>query len=77
MTRPLSPAGFDYADASQRGYWAMLRDGAGRTVLLTEYPATLLSMLRAGVLDGEAKRDAMDEMRVSLKDRLATKEGQP
>jgi hypothetical protein len=53
----LAVAGFDYANAS-RGYWARLRDGGGRDVLLTQYPETLLAMLRAGVLVGEAKADA-------------------
>lgn len=53
----LAPAGFDYADET-RGYWARLRDGGGRELILTEYPGTLLAMLRAGVLVGEAKADA-------------------
>jgi len=53
----LSVAGFDYANAS-RGYWARLRDGGGREVILTEGTRTLVSMLRAGVLAGEAKTDA-------------------
>jgi len=49
--------GFEYVGES-RGYWAKLRDGAGREVTLTEYPRSLLSMLRAGVLVGQAKEDA-------------------
>ena len=49
--------GFDYV-GGVRGYWAKLRDGAGREVTLTEYPRSLLSMLRAGVLVGQAKEDA-------------------
>lgn len=53
----LKTAGFDYADG-HRGYWARLRDGAGRTVTLTEFPASLLSMLKAKILIGEAKEDA-------------------
>lgn len=53
----LAVAGFDYANTS-RGYWARLRDGGGRDVILTVYPASLLSMLRAGVLVGVAKADA-------------------
>lgn len=53
----LTVAGFDYA-AEARGYWARLRDGGGRDVILTMYPGTLLSMLKAGVLAGEARADA-------------------
>jgi hypothetical protein len=53
----LSVAGFDYADG-KRGYWARLRDGGGRDVILTAHPETLLAMLKAGVLAGEAKADA-------------------
>lgn len=54
--KPLSPPAFDWA-GPERGHWAMLRDG-DRTVTLTSWPQTLLSMLKAGVLAGEAKRDA-------------------
>lgn len=61
MARPLRTVGFDYAEA-HRGYWARLRDGGGREVILTEYPASLLSMYRAGVLEGEAKADALKEL---------------
>ena len=57
MSNSLRPAGFDYA-SGRRGYWALLRDGAGAVVILTEHPATLLSMFRAGVLVGAAKDDA-------------------
>jgi hypothetical protein len=53
----LAVAGFDYAD-DRRGYWARLRDGGGRDVVLTQYPSTLLAMLQAGVLVGQAKADA-------------------
>lgn len=53
----LKPAGFDYSTEA-RGYWAKLRDGAGREVTLCEHPDSLLSMLRAGVLVGLAKEDA-------------------
>ena len=35
-----------------------MRDGGGRDVILTEGTTTLLAMLRAGVLAGEAKADA-------------------
>jgi len=73
VSRRLRLAGFDYADQSQRGYWATLRDGAGNTVIVTDYPRTLLSMLRAGVLEGEAQRDAVDELRFSRRVRLAEK----
>ena len=69
VSRRLRLAGFDYADQSQRGYWATLRDGAGNTVIVTDYPSTLLSMLRAGVLE----RDAVDELRFSRRVRLAEK----
>ena len=55
--RALRPVGFDYVGA-ERGYWARMRDGGGREVILTEYPASLLAMARAGVLVGEAKADA-------------------
>jgi len=48
---------FDWANG-HRGHWAVLKDGAGRTVTLTDYPQSLLSMLRAGVLTGQAKQDA-------------------
>ena len=55
------PAAFDW-DTPKRGAWATLSSGSSQ-VMLTEYPASLLSMLRAGVLVGEAKRDAMEELR--------------
>ncbi len=57
LSARLAPVGFDYAD-DRRGYWARLRDGSGREILITEYPVTLLAMLKAGVLVGEAKMDA-------------------
>ena len=53
----LAPVAFDWADDC-RGAWAALRDGAGRTVILTEYPRSLLSMLAAHALVGQAKADA-------------------
>jgi hypothetical protein len=53
----LKAVGFDYVGLP-RGHWACLRDGAGRNVTLCEWPASLLSMLKAGVLVGEAKEDA-------------------
>lgn len=53
-------AAYDYA-TERRGYWAVLRNGLGASVILTEYPGTLLSMLMAGVLTGEAERDARAE----------------
>lgn len=49
--------GFDYVDSERRGYWAVLSDGE-RSVRVTEHPGTLVSMARAGVLDGEARKDA-------------------
>ena len=49
--------GFDYA-GDRRGYWAVLRDGAGRTVTLCAFPSSLLSMYAADVLVGQAKADA-------------------
>lgn len=55
----LAVVGFDYAGPA-RGYWARLRDGGGRDVIVTDYPGSLLSMLRAGVLVGQAKLDAED-----------------
>ena len=51
---------FDW-DSPRRGAWATLSSGPFQ-VMLTEYPASLLSMLRAGVLTGEAKRDALEEL---------------
>lgn len=48
---------FDYV-GERRGYWAQLAAPNGHRVTLTEHPGTLLSMLRAGVLTGEARRDA-------------------
>lgn len=55
--RKLTVAGYDYATA-KRGGFARLRDGAGHEVRLTDFPRTLISMLKAGVLAGEAKADA-------------------
>ena len=54
------PAAFDW-DTPKRGAWATLSSGPFQ-VMLTESPASLLSMLRAGVLTGEAKRDALEEL---------------
>jgi hypothetical protein len=54
----LMPTKYDYANAS-RGYWALMRDTSGKwTVILTEYPGTLLSMYRNGHLIGKALEDA-------------------
>lgn len=57
VVRLRGPSGFDYATAD-RGAGALMRDHAGREVILCEWPASLLSMLRAGVLTGTAKQDA-------------------
>jgi hypothetical protein len=57
VKKPHASAGFDFVNA-HHGYWAMLKDGAGRTVVLTAWPATLLSMYRAGMLAGTAKSEA-------------------
>lgn len=55
--RYLSVAGFDYSTEA-RGAWARLQNGNGQEVVLTDFPTTLLSMLKAGVLTGRAKADA-------------------
>ena len=57
-------ASFDYEDPAKTGRWATLVDGDFR-VILTEWPATLLSMFRAGVLRGKAKEDAELLMEIS------------
>ena len=49
--------GFDWMD-ERRGFYGRLINGARRTVVLTEWPGTLMAMLRAKVLDGVAKADA-------------------
>ena len=49
--------GFDFAD-EHRGLFARLRGGR-HEVILCEWPGSLLSMLRADVLAGRAKEDAL------------------
>jgi hypothetical protein len=50
-------AGFDYA-TKVRGYWARLRNGKGDEIVITDFPTSLLHMLKAGELAGAAKADA-------------------
>ena len=50
--------GFDFVD-EHRGQWARLRNGRWEVVLV-EWPASFLSMLRAGVLVGRAQDDALE-----------------
>ncbi len=58
---PRAIALFDYHGA-RRGVWAVLR-GGGHTVIATEHPGTLLAMLKAGVLTGQALKDAEEASR--------------
>jgi hypothetical protein len=53
-----------------RGVMAPLRNGSGFVVLLSEHPASLLEMLRAGTLAGQAKEDAVYELKHHLRDKL-------
>ena len=54
---------YDYAGPG-RGHWARLRDTSGkREVIVTDYPTTLIQMLRSGNLTGHALKDAKEAAR--------------
>lgn len=68
MPRAPHQIGFDWVDPTKRGKFARLTNGEGSEVRLTEYPATLLAMLKMNVLTGQAKKDA-ERVRRELDDK--------
>lgn len=54
--RPKGTAPYDYVD-DRRGYFATVVNVTKHAIILTEYPATLLSIGRAGLLTGEALKE--------------------
>jgi hypothetical protein len=50
---------FDFVDPARRGAWTRLVDETGGSeVTITDWPASLVQMMLAGVLVGTAKRTA-------------------